>query len=340
MDLSRFAFARPHVLLVESPGGTASRLALERVLRERGWPLTDSPADADILAVAGTGLRPYADRVWAQLPGPRARVDLAHPEHAGGALDGAQRALFDGAAQGEDAATRSGPPSEQSEGDGMPAGLDMADRAPDRDGLLLDVLHVPWGPALPWWPAGLVLHSRLQGDVLAEVEVSWVGDARSASSFWTSASEAVVLARTVAAARLDALGRLLAVAGWEGERLRAQRVRDALLDGGEDAVRLTGLAGLQRLHQRVGRSRTLARMTSGLGRLGGGDVTARYRQWLTDAIAALESGADSPVTPLPDDLDDVLTRLLTGTEVSSARLVVASLDPWLTGALVAGAARD
>ncbi|MDQ3455631.1 MAG: hypothetical protein M3513_09285, partial [Actinomycetota bacterium] len=101
MDLSRFAFARPHVLLVESPGGTASRLALERVLRERGWPLTDSPADADILAVAGTGLRPYADRVWAQLPGPRARVDLAHPEHAGGALDGAQRALFDGAAQGE-----------------------------------------------------------------------------------------------------------------------------------------------------------------------------------------------------------------------------------------------
>lgn len=335
MDLSRFAYSRPHALLVEAPGGTASRLALERVLRERGWPLTDSPADADILAVAGSGLRPYADRLWAQLPGPRARVELVRPEHAAGALDGAQRALFDRAAQREEATTRSAPPVDA--GGDMPAGLGMADRAPDRDGLQLDVLHVPWGPALSWWPAGLVLHSRLQGDVLAEVEVSWLGGARSASSFWTSMPAAVGPARTAAAARLDSLVRLLAVGGWEAERLRAQRIRDALLSGGEDAG---ALSELRRLRRRVGRSRTLARMTSGLGRLGSADVTARYRQWLTDAVAALESGEDSPVRPLPDGPDDVLTRLLTGTEVSSARLVVASLDPWLTGALLAGAARD
>jgi len=361
MDLSRFAYAHPHVLLIEAPGGTGSRLALERVLRERGWPLTDAPADADILAIAGADLQPFADRVWEQLPGPRARVEVARPEQVEVVLDGARLALVDRAAQREDATTRSGPPSDPPEvddrpaghgmsgahdmpaghhmpaGHGMPAGLGMAERAPDRDGLQLDVLHVPWGPALSWWPAGLVLHSRLQGDVLAEVEVSWLGGARSASSFWTSAAAAVGPARTAAAARLDSLVRLLAVAGWEAERLRAQRIRDALLDGVEDAV---ALAALRRLRRRVGRSRTLARMTCGLGVIGDSDVTARYRQWLADAVAALETGVEPPSTLRLSEPDEHLTRRLTGTEVNSARLVVASLDPWLTGALLAGAARD
>ena len=33
----------------------------------------------------------------------------------------------------------------------------MADRGDDRDGLRLDQLHLPLGPVLPDWPAGLVL---------------------------------------------------------------------------------------------------------------------------------------------------------------------------------------
>jgi len=73
----------------------------------------------------------------------------------------------------------------------MPAGLAMADRAPDRDLLKLDRLHVPLGPVLPEWPAGLVLHTALQGDVIQEaaVQVLDVGDHGSAwpsgrGSFW------------------------------------------------------------------------------------------------------------------------------------------------------------
>ncbi|WP_433473669.1 hypothetical protein ACQPZP_33380 [Spirillospora sp. CA-142024] len=47
----------------------------------------------------------------------------------------------------------------------------MADRADDRDGLKLDVLHVPLEPALASWPADLVVHLTLQGDVVQAAEV-------------------------------------------------------------------------------------------------------------------------------------------------------------------------
>lgn len=55
----------------------------------------------------------------------------------------------------------------------MPGGLPMADRGEDRDGLMLDQLHVPLGPLLPDWPAGLVVHTTLQGDVVqaARIEI-------------------------------------------------------------------------------------------------------------------------------------------------------------------------
>lgn len=345
MELSRFAFARPHVLLIEAPGGTGARLALERVLRERGWPLVDSPADADILAVAGAGIEAFADRVWGQLPGPRARFALTDPGRVGGALDQAAQWLRDLGRQREDAVSRLPPllnasdvgmPEHTDMGMEMPAGLEMADRAPDRDGLQLDVLHVPWGPALPWWPAGLVVRSCMQGDVLADVEVSRVGGETPAAAFWLAAAESIGSARAGAAARLDALTRLLAVAGWEAERLRAQRVRDDLLTA-EPSARTRD--ALRRLHRRVGRSRTLARMSSRMGRYGGADVAAQYRQWLADADASVADGAETPATAPADDIMDLLTESLTGAELSAARLVVASLDPWLSGALVTGAQR-
>jgi hypothetical protein len=40
---------------------------------------------------------------------------------------------------------------------GMPGGLPMAERGEDRDRLKLDRLHVPLGPVLPDWPAGLLV---------------------------------------------------------------------------------------------------------------------------------------------------------------------------------------
>jgi hypothetical protein len=54
---------------------------------------------------------------------------------------------------------------------GEVAGLPMAERGDDRDELRLDQLHVPIGPALSDWPAGLVLRLTLQGDVVQDVEV-------------------------------------------------------------------------------------------------------------------------------------------------------------------------
>lgn len=49
---------------------------------------------------------------------------------------------------------------------GTPYGRRMAERAPDRDGLELDVLHVEIGPFFSAFPPGLRLTITLQGDVL------------------------------------------------------------------------------------------------------------------------------------------------------------------------------
>lgn len=332
MDLTRWAFARPHVLLIEGPGGTAARLAVERTTRRRGWPLVDAPADADLLVTVGRGLDVFADRVWGQLSGPRGRVDLVAAEDAAAALDQARGRLSDLSLHRDDAAARGLPPLADADGE-MPAGLPMADREPDRDGLRLDVLHVPWGPALPWWPAGLIVHSHLHGDVLAEVEISWLSGATPAAEFWAATAGSVRPARAGAAARLDALTRLLAAAGWDAERLRAQRLRDQLLTAEPTAWTRSQL---HRLHRRVGRSSALARMTSGLS-VGGTDVTTRYRQWLAEAVEAVQTGiAPAPAAP-PADVDGLLAEALSGVDLGAARLLVAGLDPELSGARLLGA---
>ncbi len=71
---------RAHVLTVEAPGWWLARAQVERAAVARGWQLATSPADADVLAVCGppgAGLAAAVERVWQQLPGPRARVDVA-----------------------------------------------------------------------------------------------------------------------------------------------------------------------------------------------------------------------------------------------------------------------
>jgi hypothetical protein len=49
-------------------------------------------------------------------------------------------------------------------GTGPVRGLPMAREGDDRVGLRLGRLHVPLGPVLPDWPAGLVMRLTLQGD--------------------------------------------------------------------------------------------------------------------------------------------------------------------------------
>jgi hypothetical protein len=390
--LVRAGAARPHVLVAAMPGGAAVRLATEEQLRRRGWPAALSPADADVLLVAGAPAADIAASVqatWAAVPAPRVRAIVTSPGEVAAALDAAQAELATGAPRwlpagdaavlpGGDGGAASGPGGSHGAhgmaaghhdmGDmdtGMPGGLPMAERGEDRDELKLDRLHVPLGPVLPDWPAGLVVRLVLQGDVVQHAEAGAVGLVEGAGSFWTepwrraAAGEPVTTgeaARRRAAAHLDSLGRFLAVAGWDDAAAAARALRDDTADSTpvsalEPAVR--------RLAARVARSRVLAWSTRGAGTLradvaaadgatgpawrAGGDVTTRCHRWcreLADLTAVFEdSGPLDPTAlePPRGQLDGaqapsaflltVLPRLLEGAEFAAARLIVASLDP-------------
>ncbi len=115
----------------------------------------------------------------------------------------------------------------------------------------------------------------------------------------------------------------MAVLGWEGARVACQRVRDNLL-GDDPVAGASPAAALSRLTRRVGGSRTLARMTSGVATSGGEDVTQRYRRWLQEAVNAVESG--NPPPPHPGCESGQLAALLSGVGVDAARMIVASVD--------------
>jgi hypothetical protein len=412
--LLRAGATRPHVLIAAVPGGTQVRLAAEEQLRRRGWPSALTPANADLLLVAGTPARDIADALeatWAAIPAPRARVHAASPGEVAATLDAARAELASEARQRHAAAAGAGQPAghydrpagrampghgehgmaggghdtghgHDAVGDGahdpgdggdsghgmgemeMPAGLPMADRGEDRDGLKLDQLHVPLGPVLPDWPAGLVVRVTLQGDVVQHAEVDAVGLGGDGGSFWAepwrlaAVGEPVPVAaaaRRHAAAHLDSLGRFLAVAGWDDAAANARALRDDTLRGVPGS---SPGAAVRRLARRVSRSRVLAWSTQGMGILrpgefaGGavsdaaGDVTARYRRWcssLTDASWLFDDGTplDAIALSTPhgemsglrarcEVLLAVLPRLLEGTEFAAARLIVASLDPDLS----------
>lgn len=260
----------------------------------------------------------------------------------------------------------------------MPAGPAMAERGDDRDGLKLDELHVALGPLLVGWPAGLVLRVTLQGDVIGSASAELVG-ASGRGSFWgepatqVARGEAVTVgeaARRTAGCYLDRLGRFLAVAGWPDPSSRACWLRDQTLAG----VPSTQLAGrFAALARSVRRSRPLRWMTAGLGVLSsadavgfgvtgtaaraGGDVTARYQQWLVETTELLDLFEDRSLitahgNPLrllrihdavapAEPLVAAVEALVVGCELGAARLIVASLDPDVDelGSGLVGAAR-
>jgi hypothetical protein len=329
VDLSAWLLRHtpPRPLVVTAPGGTAARLAVERVVRERGWRPAPSPAAANLLVVTGEprpALEPYLRQVWQLVPAPRARVAVPAPQDAIERLDSALLVLRDVDRQREQATQPAAhveqhEPAEQHESHGghgdhghmggmeMPGGVPMADRADDRDGLKLDQLHVPLGPLLPLWPAGLIIHTRLQGDVIQDAAVE-VLDGEGSS--WPADDST--------ARRLDSAASLLALAGWMDASVAAQRFRDETLAGGRP--RLTKWAA------RVRRSRTLRWLLSGVGSVSDGparltgDALDRLYRWL-------ETTAESPSRHETQWTVDNLPSLLAGTELATARLVVASLDP-------------
>ncbi|HEX5290368.1 MAG TPA: hypothetical protein VFX25_16010 [Streptosporangiaceae bacterium] len=388
--LARAGAVRPHVLVAAMPGGAAVRLAAEDQLRRRGWPAALSPADADVLLVAGAPAADIATAVeatWAAIPAPRVRALVTSPGEIAAALDAARAGLATGTRQWLPAGEGSVQPDGHGSGaDGpggshdahgtaghhdmddmdieMPAGLPMAERGEDRDGLKLDQLHVRLGPVLPDWPAGLVVRLTLQGDVVQHAETAVTGLA-GAGSFWTepwrraAAGEPVttgVAARRRAGAHLDSLGRLLGLADWDDAAAAARRLRDDTLGGTPASVLAPAV---RRLAVRVARSRVLAWSTRGAGvlrpgeaaaagvtgpaRRAGGDVTDRYRAWcgeLAGLPAAFDDGSrldPAALEPPRGRLDGtqppsasllaVLPQLLTGAEFAAARLTIASLDP-------------
>lgn len=301
----------PRPLVVAGLGGTEVRLAAERVIRERGWRPALNPAEANILLVAGDGLDAYVERVWRSMPAPRARLAISAASDVPRQLDSAVAELHDTDHQRTQAArpphhephashashASHGGHEHHMSGMDMPGGVPMADRAEDRDGLMLDVLHVPLGPVLPLWPSGLVIHTRLQGDVIQQARVEIVGS--SSGSFWSAAHRHV-------ARRLDSSARLLALAGWTDAAAVAQRLRDEALDGAPSPALLRKWTG------RVRRSRTLRWLLAG------------------DALARLDSWLDltQPEGPLETQrIVDSLPAMLAGAELATARLIVASLDP-------------
>ncbi|MFF3561480.1 hypothetical protein ACFYXS_15705 [Streptomyces sp. NPDC002574] len=357
----RSVAARPAVLLVTVPGGTGARLAAERELRQRDLPVALTPAGADILLVAGRpapALADAVDRLWRDIAAPRARADVRDAGEVATALDTCAVRLSDPAGH------LSAPGADAREARVRHGGLPMAAPGEDRDGLTLDRLHVPLGPLLADWPAGLVVRLALQGDVVQRADVDG-GVAAHGPPFWSepwlraAAGEDVTVgaaARRRAAAHLDSLGRFLAVAGWPSQATVARRLRDGLLMGSETTRLRREVHGFSR---RVGRSRTLYWLTRGPGELtqgqardagvegpaarAGADVPARYRQWLADVERDL-SRLDDPA-PLDPSVDrgprgradgtrrpsaalvEVLPRMLAGAELAAARLIVASLDP-------------
>lgn len=245
------------------------------------------------------------------------------------------------------------------------AGLPMAERADDRDGLRLDLLHIPLGPALTDWPCGLILCLSLQGDLVQDADVEYVHVRSSQEPFWSApwlrASRGEHVTRDSAARRrcgahLDSLGRFLAVTGWGDLAARSRRLRDGVLTGAP-AEQLR--PELLKLVRRVERSRALRWLTTGLGplpadradelgvsgpaRTADGDAYDRARVWLEETRRTVDEFGDA--RPLsPDDLTgprgrvdsprppsrsllDALPELLHGVEFAAARVIVASLDP-------------
>jgi Respiratory-chain NADH dehydrogenase, 49 Kd subunit len=366
--LRRFALARAHLFLVEAPGGVRTRLAAERAARERGWPLVDSPADADVLVVCGgegAAFDEVVDQVWAAVPAPRWLLRLAPDagvDQVGQALPDARDAMLErpGGNHPQLAHALARPAAHHANGDDHPhsghrhgdgnghgdvhspgdgegegghavhgggmemlGGLTVAERAADRDGLQLDVLHVPLGPALPDWPAGLRLRLALQGDVAQQVELDPLPSGEWASpTFWdrpwleSLAGKPVSVRdaeRHRATAHLDSLARLLRLAGLAGDVRRCRRLRDDLLDG-------TAVGQVQRgfapVAGRLRHSRLLHWSLDGIGVLDAGAA----RQLGVTGPALRAAGADEDLrrgdpaypgfTPVVGHGGDVTARLL------------------------------
>ncbi|WP_019901807.1 hypothetical protein [Salinispora arenicola] len=313
--------------------------------------------------------------LWDQFPGPRARIDVASPDRAAAALEHAEAALRSTVRQQADSSARAGhgtddggrPPARHDDHPAAPhgdhpaaqhagtdtgaaqsapgGGIALAHGGEDRDGLEMDVLHVRLGPVLPAWPTGLVLRCHLHGDVIGEAQACVVDAAqRGHAAGGHRSSKAGPDAGEFAARRCDNVARVLALAGWSDAAGRARVVRDLLLADKRSAA----ATELVRLRRQLRRSRLLRLSLRRVGPLGPGELT-RLRLapelagdvWdrldgMLDRADRAVSGGTGAVTALPVTPPEAVASVVSGWDVATARLIVASLDIDVLGAVSDG----
>lgn len=313
--------------------------------------------------------------LWDQFPGPRARIDVASPDRAAAALEHAEAALRSTVRQQADSSARAGhgtddgdrPPARHGDHPAAPhgdhpaaqhagtdtgaaqsppgGGIALAHGGEDRDGLEMDVLHVRLGPVLPAWPTGLVLRCHLHGDVIGEAQACVVDAAqRGHAAGGHRTSKAGPDAGEFAARRCDNVARVLALAGWSDAAGRARVVRDLLLADKRSAA----ATELERLRRQLRRSRLLRLSLRRVGPLGPGELT-RLRLapelagdvWdrldgMLDRADRAVSGGTGAVTALPVTPPEAVASVVSGWDVATARLIVASLDIDVLGAVSDG----
>ncbi len=338
--LARSAAGHAHVLVAEMPGSWRTRAAVERAVLDRGWRLASSPADADVLVVCGAlgpRLTEAVDLVWHQLPGPRVRLAVQGYDDVAGRLDEARAGLLDTAQHRHDAQHRPAAPDllPDDHGDGdhgdmddgdmemAPGGIPLAEGGEDRDGLEMDVLTVRLGPLLPHWPAGLVLHCSLQGDVVTEARAEVLDESPPAPTGPADRARSI-----------DSLVSLLALAGWDDAAAQARRLRDAALRPDGDTPAAVAEASAAHLRRRVRRSWLLRWSLRGVRPVADDEAAARglpadaagdtYDRLLRllDRATGQETASDDGRAFTTGQLAD----LATGLDLATARLVVASLD--------------
>lgn len=294
--IARSATRRAHALLVEVPGRWRTRAAVERAVLARGWSLAASAADADLLVVCGEPrpqLEAAIELVWHQMPGPRARVEVAVDARVEESLDAARARLLDTRHHRHDAHAR--PVAQADEGHdheslghesmghgdaddgsmhhggddegGDQGGDDQGDVGMDHGGHG-DMGMAPGGIALAVGGQdrdGLemdVLNVRL-GPVLPHWPAGLVLRCALQGDVITEARAEVLDGETPLVntgpstgpgRTLDNIVSLLALAGWEHAAAETRRVRDALLEGGDHAA---CAVELDRLRGKVTRSRVL-----------------------------------------------------------------------------------
>jgi len=362
--LAELALHEVHVLFVERPGSALTRIAAERAIAERGWRVARSAADADALLCCGEPgpqLDPLVDRLFAQLPRPRTRERADAPGEVCAALDrilvalrseDAASPITEGSPARADDAEQTADSADMDHGDmghgdmdmSGPGGIELAGGDTDRDGLEMDVLSVRLGPALPAWPAGLVMSVTLAGDLVTSADVEVIGENPGSTGFTAMSG------REQAALIADRIGWLLLLAGAGRAEGRLRQVRDGLLDGA-DIAWCTGR--LRRLTARLDRSRSLRWSLRDLGRIDqgvlqeldlplhwAGDVLDRLQRRLpalshfVQRIGDTADDAGDLIPPVSRAGLDLVADTARGLDLGTARLVIASVDIDLAGGAV------